>query len=356
MEPNVIDFLLEEKRDRREEFMITLFEKCNLACAFCWQDHDNREGLDTIRDKVDSLVKAAKNSPKTGMLFNLMGGEMFADDIFTDKMFADYVFLITETYQQVKALGKTADFTCCTNLIYSNVEKVQQFLDEIKSNGIKIGLSISYDFTGRFNPNDLKVFMKNTEFFKKEVINIGIVLTAPNIIALLKNNDEAFKCLYNSGFHIFFDYYSPEKNAAVMTPSDALLLEAFYFLIDNYPNTQPVKNWITQTNNQLTCKSSKVLLPSGEMVQCGKLPDEKTIKFFKKPNQMSNTAMEESFMEQMGCLTCEYFTRCSLGCFLQHYFKGRDELNECVYKLMFDKITKNQVVEEIYQRMASRQK
>lgn len=356
MSTEVIDYLLKDKRDHREEFMITLFEKCNLTCAFCWQDHDSEEGLDTVRDKVQALVKAATKSPKSGMLFNLMGGEMFADSIFTDKMYDDYVYLITETYHQVKQLGKTADFTCCTNLIYSNIEKVKQFLDDVKSHGIDIGLSVSYDFTGRFNVGDREVFVKNLEFFKQSVINIGVVLTSPNIAALLKNNDETFKHLYDSGFHIFFDYYSPEKNAAVMAPSDALLLEAFYFLIDNYPNTQPVKNWITQTSNQMTCKSSRVLLPSGEMVQCGSLPDTKTIKFFKKPTEMSNSSMESAFMEQMGCLTCEYFTRCSLGCFLQHYFKGRNELDQCVYKLTFDKITKDEVREEIYQRMLSKQK
>lgn len=348
------DFLLRNKRDKEEEFMATLFEKCNLSCAFCWQNHDDTSGLDSVRTKVDSLVRGAKLSPKNVMLYNLMGGELFADEVYTDKMYDDYVYLITETNKQVLELGKTSKFTCCTNLVFSRPERVQHLLDDLQSRGVDIKFTTSYDFTGRFNPHTLATFTKNVEFFKQDILNISVVLTAPNIEEMLKDRDEHFRHFYDSGYKIFFDYYSPEHNAKVMTPSDAMLLEAFYFLIDNYPNTFPVHGWIHNHKNGLTCKSSKMVLPNGELAACGKVPDKQTITFFKNPRDLTNASMEVSFMEQMGCMTCEYFERCSLGCFLQHYFKARDELPECVFKLTYDKITKNQVREDIYDRLHAR--
>jgi radical SAM protein with 4Fe4S-binding SPASM domain len=348
------EYLLKNKRDHREEFMATLFEKCNLACAFCWQNHDSTEGLNAVRSKVASLVNGAKASKKSVMLFNLMGGELFADEVFTDAMYDDYVYLITETNRQVNELGKTCEFTCCTNLIFSRPERAQRLLDDLHERGINIKFTTSFDFTGRFNPQNLAVFRKNVEYFKRDVLNISVVLTKPNIDEMLKDKDEDFKYFYNIGYKIFFDYYSPERNAAVMVPSDALLLEAFYFLIDNYPNTDPVNSWINNRNNGLTCKTSRMILPSGEIALCEKVPSQSVIKFFKDPKDMSNAKMEMSFMEQMGCLSCEYFNRCSLGCFLQHYFKARDELPECVFKLTYDKITKNQVREDIYERLNAR--
>ncbi len=128
-----------------------------------------------------------------------------------------------------------------------------------------------------------------------------------------------------------------------MTPSDKQLLEALYFLIDKYPNTYPVHDWLHNHSNGLSCKSSRIIAPSGDILKCGSVPGTNVIKFFKNPKDLTNSSMEASFVEQMGCLTCEYFSRCSLGCFLQHYFKARDELPECVFKLMYDKITKNQL-------------
>lgn len=342
------DFLLRDKRDNYEEYMVTLFEKCNLACSFCWQNHDDITGLDNVPSKAQSLITGAAKSTREKIVFNLMGGELFADDVFTDKMYQDYVELITTTHNAVHKTSKKAAFTFCTNMVWSRPERVQALINELQSQGIDIKLTTSFDFTGRFNAQNIEVFKQNLAFFQKDVVNISIVLTAPNINEMLKDRDENFKLLYKQGYKLFFDYYSPERNALVMTPSDKLLLKAFYFLIDNYPNTEPVQGWIKNHVGKLTCKSSKMVLPSGELAQCGKLPNKETIIMFKKPSDMSNATMELSFMDKMGCMTCEYFTRCSLGCFLQHYFKGRDELDECVFKLTYDKIVKNQVRDDIY--------
>lgn len=336
----ITDFMLKSKRDNRAEFMITLFEKCNLSCAFCWQDHDSVEGMNTVRSKVQVLVNAAQNNPNPVMLFNLMGGELFADDIFDDAMYADYLYLITETDAQIRALGKSCEFTCCTNLIFENVDKVQALLTELRTHNINIKFTTSFDFTGRFNQVTKRTFMRNVKFFKRDIVNLSVVLTAPNIAGIIRDNDVEFKELYNAGYKIYMDHYSPEHNAKVMTPSDKQLYDVFCFLVDNYPNTYPVNDWIVNHTNGLSCKSSLIVLPSGQIKSCSAVPDAHTITFFKNPDKIDNPSMELSFMDTMGCASCEYFGRCSLGCFMLHYFKARDELDECVYKMVFDKIVR----------------
>lgn len=334
----ITDFILDHKRDKRAEFMITLFEKCNLSCAFCWQDHDDVSGMTTVRDKVSVLVNAAEDSPRQVMLYNLMGGELFADDIFDATMYSDYMYLITETNRQVNAMGKTCEFTCCTNLIFENVSYVQQLLDELTDLGITIKFTTSYDFTGRFNAHTKRIFMRNLELFSSDIVNISVVLTAPNIVGMMKNTDLEFKQLYNAGYKIYMDHYSPEHNAKVMTPSDKQLYDVFCFLIDHYPDTFPVNDWLVNHTNQLSCNSCTMVLPSGQVKACSGVPDTHTVTFFKNPAQLDTSSMEMSFLQQMGCTSCEYFGRCSLGCFMLHYFKARDELDECVYKMVFDKI------------------
>lgn len=336
----ITDFVLRTKRDHRAEFMVMLFEKCNLSCAFCWQNHDDVEGLDSVRTKVDVLVNSAIDSPKQVMLFNLMGGELFADDIFDDSLYADYVYLMTETDRRVRELGKTCEFTCCTNLIFTNVDKVYRLLNELRERNVTIKFTTSFDFSGRFNAATKKQFMQNVALFKQDIINLSVVLTAPNINGILRDSDEDFKKLYAAGYTIYMDHYSPEHNSSVMTPSDKQLYDVFCFLIDHYPKTHPVSSWLDNHTNNLSCNTCAMVAPSGQVKLCSAVPDEHTITFFKNPKHLDNASMEMSFIDQMGCSSCEYFERCSLGCFMLHYFKARDELDECVYKLVFDKITK----------------
>ena len=53
---DLVDFILRDKRDKQQEYTIHLFEFCNLSCPFCWQDHDNIVGIDTVLDKLESII------------------------------------------------------------------------------------------------------------------------------------------------------------------------------------------------------------------------------------------------------------------------------------------------------------
>ena len=54
------EFIIERKRDPEQEYTLHLFEYCNLRCSFCWQDHENKIGIETITDKLISIEKFLK--------------------------------------------------------------------------------------------------------------------------------------------------------------------------------------------------------------------------------------------------------------------------------------------------------
>ena len=76
----LVDILKEKKGDTKEAHLI-LFEKCNLRCSFCHQDHDSEVGLsaEAILEKVNTLIETG--DPEAPIVINLTGGELFSDNI-----------------------------------------------------------------------------------------------------------------------------------------------------------------------------------------------------------------------------------------------------------------------------------
>lgn len=345
---NISDIVLHDKREAREEFFINLFEYCNLSCSFCWQDHDSKVGMDRILEnayKVNNVISQRIATDKFDI--NIMGGELFCDEI-EDKLFEDYKEFARIIQRHADALGKDVVFNWVTNLIYDNSERVVDLLETLIAEGMKTNITTSYDPKGRFNPTTRKQFFNNLERDKKYLRTVSMVITRPNIQMILSDTDEDFKYLYEN-YDVYFDYYSPEKSAEIMAPSDKELLEFFYFLIDNYPKVQPVADWINRTKNGITCRSSNIILPDGSTGKCRSLVAEQEYAKFETPiDTTNNHNMEEAFLERNNCLECEYFQRCGLGCFLHSDFMPRDRLNECVFKLVFDYITKGIKRDELY--------
>lgn len=333
------DILLANKRSERGEFFVNLFEYCNLSCSFCWQDHDSKVGMDSIVRNADNVIRQIVASPLDGFDVNIMGGELFCDEI-NDDVFGDYEEFVLRIDEQAREHNKRCTYNWVTNLVYSDVDRVTALIDELRSYEIDTNLTTSYDSAGRFNKKTLRVFLNNLEKTSDYIKTIGVVLTKPTIERLLKDDDEVLKYLYKD-FTLFFDYYSPEKNAEKMAPSDELLLKGLIFLVDNYPKAGPIYDWINNFHNKMTCRSSNVVLPTGETGKCRVLLNKEQHKDFSTPiNFVSNNNMELTFIEKNLCISCEYFDRCGLGCYLHSDFLRRATLPECVFKMMFDYITK----------------
>lgn len=329
------ELLLDKKRDPEQEYTLHLFEYCNLRCAFCWQDHENKVGIETVTEKLVPIEKFLQSEKRDSVVFNAMGGEVFAPEIFDSNLLQAY----KELTLGIKNLGlkynKKVKINWVSNLVTNKYEQIEDLFAYSKSIDVEAILVTSYDPRGRFNINDFLQFKRSMEYFGDQIKCISMLLSAPNIEYLLKDKDPYFKFLYESGRYIYFDYYSPDESAEVQSPTDQELYNFFKFLIDNYPNVDPVNSWIKNDSNYMTCRTSKLVLNDGTMCQCGNLvQDEKVIKFYKtelQPND--NTKIENNFLEKYNCASCEYLNRCGLGCFMSHDYKFREELDECVYKL-----------------------
>jgi hypothetical protein len=195
------------------------------------------------------------------------------------------------------------------------------------------------------------------------ISGVSMLFTKPVIKDLMAFRDPYFQYMYDEGYEIYIDYYTPttgwtntdqgsvlsdRESHMVIGPSDKDLLMAFYFLIDHYPNVQPIRGWIQNTVNSLSCRSSKLILADGTKCMCGNLHlnNPQLITFYNakiQPND--NTEIEDNFVKRWDCISCEYFQRCQLACFMQHDFSKRGQMEECPFKLTFDKITKGTEVD-----------
>jgi len=330
------EFVIEKKRDIEQEYTLHLFEYCNLRCSFCWQDHENRVGIDDVLSKLIPIEKFLSTERRDSVIFNAMGGEVFATEIFDESLLQAYKDLTLG----IKALGekynKRVRINWVSNLVTTKYNLIDELFSYSQSIGVHAELVTSYDPRGRFNVNDFMQFKHSMKYFGDRVKCISMLLSKPSIEYLLQDKDPYFKELYNAGKYIYFDYYSPDVSATHQAPSDELLLTFFKHLIDNYPNVDPIKGWIENDYNYITCRTSKLVLQDGTMCQCGNLmlSDEKAITFYKSPLKANdNSGIENNFLEKYDCVSCEYLDRCGLGCFMSHDYKFREELDECVYKL-----------------------
>lgn len=329
------EFIIERKRDPEQEYTLHLFEYCNLRCSFCWQDHENRVGIDTITDKLVPIEKFLETETRQSVVFNAMGGEIFAPEIFDANLLQGYKELVSGIKSLAAKYNKNVKINWVTNLVTNKIDEIESLMAFCQSEGVESFLVTSYDPKGRFNINDFAVFKKNMEYFGKRISCISMLLNAPNIDYILKDKDPYFKKLYNDGHYIYFDYYMPDESADFQTPTDTQLRDVFQHLINKYPNVHPIADWIQNDTNYASCRTSKLVLADGTMCYCGNLvQDEKVIKFYSsKIEKMDNSGIENRFLEKYDCASCEYLDRCSLGCFMQHDYKFREELDECVYKI-----------------------
>lgn len=329
------DFIIEKKRDPEQEYTLHLFEHCNLRCSFCWQDHENRAGLDTVVDKLESIEKFLKTETRHSVVFNAMGGELFSDEIFDLELLQAYKDLACGIKALGLKYGKTVKINWVTNLVTTRIAQIESLLAFCERAEIHSELVTSYDPRGRFNINQFETFKKNVEYFGKRITCFSMLLNAPNIEYMLKDKDYYFKKLYDEGYYIYFDYYMPDESADIQAPTAQQMYDVFKHLIDKYPKVHPIADWIENETNYASCRTSKLVLADGTMCNCGNLvQDEKVIKFYSsKIEPMDNSAIENSFLQKYNCASCEYLDRCSFGCFMQHDYKFREELDECVYKL-----------------------
>lgn len=331
--------LLKKKLNDSTEIEIHLFEYCNLSCRFCGQDHTSKLGFDTIVEKAIDAIAFMHKSPLKSHIINVMGGEIFNDEI-PDSLFESYYDFTKKIEDYAKQRHLTITLNFVTNLIFQKIERVNKLLSHFDTFPGEINISTSYDFEGRGYAGRVNsLFAKNLYIFKDYIYTIGFVLTSPAIKNFLKNKDPFFEKIKDD-FCLYFDYYVPEeKNCDELMPTDKELYDAFVYAAKNYPNTYPVKDWLNNKENKMTCFSlNKItILPDGKQVTCRYL-NYKNGRFHNEIDYNSNANIIESYINKNHCLSCTYFDRCSFRCFVQADWVKREEMDECLYAKFFNTI------------------
>jgi len=336
------DFLLKTKRNPNQEYTLHLFEKCNLACKFCWQDHKASEGVKDVRGKVPALISMIERDSRNEFTINIMGGEIFADDIFDEQLSGDYLYLCIAVDSFVRSRGKKVTFNFVSNLVNNRQKEIDDLFAQLRSRGLNYSLVTSYDPRGRFSKSNFESFKNNIEYFSSEIKCISMLITKPVINLMLTSGGDAyFKYLYEKDFYIYFDYYSPADDFEMMMPSDDDLTVFFKFLVDHFPKVNPIREWIENSNNSMSCRSSKLLLGDGTECMCGNLikTNKKVSNLFEAQIEANdNSAVELHFLTKYNCMECRHFNRCTLGCFVKHSFSKRSSSGECPFKVTLDYI------------------
>lgn len=329
------------KTNEEIEHFVYLFEECNLNCSFCWQDHDDIKGKDDIISRANDINNLLSKNPTNHHLINIMGGELFHDNI-TDDVFCDYYALCENIVAYAKDNHISISFTFVTNLVYQNLFRVISLIYNIRQIIPGVSLTTSYDPVGRFNESNKSLFLKNLRTVliidKNLISNVSVVMTRPNIKYLVTNEDSDLDWMYDN-FDVYFDYYSPNQTAPHHTPKESELLRFFKWLIIKYPNAGPIQSWKDNRNNPMSCRRSMIVGPNGNQGRCCSLlndfskEEKNRIPIF---NISDNTDLERFYVEQKGCLSCEFFSKCTIGCFLIHTHEMCNDMGtECLYKTIF---------------------
>lgn len=350
MTKSLFTILADSKQNTRQEFQIFLFKKCNLSCSFCFFSKEdlksNDNGLNTIIFQAFDLVKQIKQieeATKTSKQYtiNIMGGEVFSDFI-DNKYFEDYFQYckIIKTQLEIP-YNLDIEYNFITNLVYSNLDRVKNLYYRLKAIDVNVSIGTSYDFSGRFNSKTKSIFNENINNLPQSICNsISIVLTKQNIRKLLTNSDNLFKEYYNKGYNIYFDHFSPSEsnpNSVKLCPSEVEIYQAFSFLRDIYPNTYPVKDLLKNSANSMSCRRSLVVKDNSPCGNCRNLDcTSRDFNLDSANSGLDNVDIETSFLQKYNCMTCPYFKRCPLSCFLLNSYRYFESSKECQMRRFFE--------------------
>jgi radical SAM protein with 4Fe4S-binding SPASM domain len=345
----VTDFLAKPKKEKtirdilgdkapvRTEIEVSFFQACNVKCAFCWQDNNDTTGLETIREKVMPVITYLHSSDHLldDINITLTGGELFQDGVLED-IYHDLAYFMLEISDHCNRnlSEKNINFTLISSLPYSEdtyatVKRLFALLDAGKVN---YSIATSWDAVGR----PLGRWRENLSQLGDKVDGMTMVITKQAIKKFLSKDLNVLGVFENlaNQYRIELDYYVPTSTADSMMPSDTELRDFFIFMVDNFPNVGFIEAWMKSKVNPISCGSlnKMTIMPDGSLLTC-RQPAYSKEEFNKEIIPNSNSNIIENFMGKNECLSCEYYDRCTLSCFVMSDHKSfKRDLEYCFYK------------------------
>lgn len=317
------------------EIVVNFFDHCNMRCVFCPQDHESKVGAtrEDILAKVPIIVNYLRLNSKTdNFLLHVMGGELFQDE-FIDEGFLGYYSEFIEQLEAQKPPHAILNFNFITNLIFTRRKEMMDFI-----NKHSLDLAISYDPSGRFNARQFELFKENIELFKDRIRMVSLGMTNVNIDKLVNHKDPYFDYLYDL-YDMYFDHLlvGDEKSASLM-PTEKEMYQLYCLLLDKYPkvmNVQQFQDKSTKKNKMSCTRGNSLTVFADNSVPMG-CSGSVVLKNNKTEDNWS-TKIIDNFLTENMCLTCEYYQRCNLTCFVHNdYGKMVKDIEGCVYKRVFE--------------------
>ena len=342
---DVTKALLEEKRPSIAEIELTLFENCNIECDFCFHDKKSTTGMTMHEmlsklDIIEDFMKARQGTVEM-MQVNIVGGELFQDR-YMEELLERYFIIASLMHVMAQRYGySNFRIVWVSNFLFVKRDMVKKLVDDLRGRDLDNHLIVSYDFDGRPMSNN---YRKNIEWFGPEyIISVNLVGTTQSITEFLKDEDDFFKWLYST-FTLYFDDFIPDKGTDDMLPPDSMIYEWYRFIADRYPKINPVATLLENERNEMHCLSlNKItIFPDNRTANCRWHRYDQN-DFNTEFDIHDNAGMMQNYIDELGCLSCEYFQRCGLRCFTQSDWRNRqrDMTNpKCPMKAFFNYVTK----------------
>lgn len=336
-----VKHLVGQKIPTIAEIELTLFENCNVSCAFCGHDKKSTVGLSKqeILSKIPIVEKFIDGIDHgiNQVNLHLVGGELLQDRLINKKesILESYLDLIKEYSVLCNRKGIEANIIVVTNFLMKEVVKVKSWLNDARLFA-NVSFVASYDPFGRPITSD---YLKNLKFFKDDISNINVVVTKQSIEAL-KKGDKIFDSLYKE-FPIFMDEFLPDKGTEYLIPSDQDYRSYLEMTKNQYPKLMPYgqaldyleSNQINQL--QFTTFNKCTIFPDGSVSNY--LWARHTQDLFDiEIDSYDNSNMVFNFLQENNCFSCEYYQACPLRCPVAYSWKNRERDSLCVVKSFFD--------------------
>jgi len=329
--------IIKSKIIDHSEIVINFFDYCNMTCVFCPQDHTDRVGTSSreIISKTNIVLDYIHQNKSTNtFLIHLMGGELFQDELISEGILNDYSDFIRIVNSNIPN-GITVEYNFITNLVFKDTIPVLQFLDD---NNLKI--AVSYDPTGRFNSAQFKIFEKNIEIFKSKIRMVSTVMTKSNITKLYIG-DSYYKYLYDL-FTCHWDHLLVADGYSEILdnqlPTEREIRDFYIYLVDNYPRIINVEQFLTKVYqvNKMSCTRGNSLTIFSD----NSIPPGCSGSVITKNSSIGYTGgskIVNNFIDSNQCLSCEYYSRCNLTCFINNDYKNLvKDPGGCPYKGVFE--------------------
>jgi len=327
------------------EICLILFDRCNLGCKFCFQEHTSIKTPQEIKELskylLPQLKEALQSRPNIKHLtFRVWGGEVFMDSL-SDEYLEAYAYLQHTIETWAISYKYTVEFCYSSNLVFKNIKRVQDFLDDTNS-----VIATSYDPVERFNNQRQEdLWWQNIRYFRPQVISI--TLTKPNIIAYL--NSDVLDRLKN--YQLYPEYYIYNKNWEKYAPSNEDLFEFYkYYYQKGYNNIDEINKLIESYKNPngryCVCSNSCSFINNKLTFSC--LIRSGTLNMLKEYGMTLKECLSDQCTERqytiatsnLNCNLCKHYSYCRLPCMASKMHENSKNQG-CAIKMFYEWLAKN---------------